>query len=361
MFLSFIIPAFNVEKYISKTLESLLAQTDKDFEVIVIDDGSTDGTRNVVTRTLSKSGFRHYRVISEENRGASFARNVGIKNAEGEYILFLDGDDYVAPSLVEEVKKKAEASFSQIVFWKFRVVSEEGQNFSRRQPSFDKLSPERIYRGEEILRSILIDKNAWICIGSAAFRKDFVLANSLFFTENCRYGEDPEFTLKALCLASRIAFVNKTLLFYVQRRESISRTISLDLLQFPIALERVEEFIKNNRFWNQEEFDAFLKAVLEYRLISFCRIFALISCSANRLRFKEVLQEIDKAYPGLFCRAFLEARGRKDFVSKLYLEDKIGVRLFSFSPVLFFYFSKLYLPLRDAVKSIIASYSSGRR
>ncbi|MEM4620007.1 MAG: glycosyltransferase family A protein [Desulfurococcaceae archaeon] len=86
---SFVIPAYNVERYISKTLGSLLSQTDKDFEIIVVDDGSTDNTYNVAKEILEKSGFSNYTILRKPNGGVSSARNMGIKHAIGSIIIIL--------------------------------------------------------------------------------------------------------------------------------------------------------------------------------------------------------------------------------------------------------------------------------
>ena len=92
--ISIILPVFNEEKYIKQTLDSLINQDFTDFEVIVVDDGSTDSTLQITEKTLKNSSLS-YKIIHQENSGVSSARNKGIHHAEGEYIVFLDGDDYV--------------------------------------------------------------------------------------------------------------------------------------------------------------------------------------------------------------------------------------------------------------------------
>ena len=91
--ISVIIPVYNCEKYIKKCIESILNQTYKDLEVIVIDDGSKDSSLNICNK-LMKEDYR-LTVIHQENQGVSSARNKGLENAQGEYIVFVDGDDWV--------------------------------------------------------------------------------------------------------------------------------------------------------------------------------------------------------------------------------------------------------------------------
>ena len=93
--ISLIIPVYNVEKYIHKTLDSVLAQTFTDYEVIMINDGSTDGSLAVLKEYASK--YENFKLIDQNNCGLSRARNVGVNAAVGDYIAFLDSDDFLAP------------------------------------------------------------------------------------------------------------------------------------------------------------------------------------------------------------------------------------------------------------------------
>ena len=96
---SVVVPAYNVVKYISECLESIKAQTFKDFECIVVNDGSTDNTLSLIEKVTA--GDDRFRILSQENGGLSHARNEGMKLARGEYLQFIDGDDFVAPDLLE--------------------------------------------------------------------------------------------------------------------------------------------------------------------------------------------------------------------------------------------------------------------
>uniref|UniRef100_A0A7C4RXZ6 Glycosyltransferase family 2 protein n=1 Tax=Fervidobacterium pennivorans TaxID=93466 RepID=A0A7C4RXZ6_FERPE len=187
LLLSFVIPAYNVERYISKTLGSLLSQTDKDFEIIVVDDGSTDNTYNVAKEILEKSGFSNYTILRKPNGGVSSARNMGIKHAKGKYIIFLDGDDYVSPKLVEKVKEVVSKSDVDMVCWKFLQVSESGEPTKYQFP-FWGLEEGKIYTGSQVLEKILVEKSFRIWTASAAYSRKVMLQNNLFYNENHRVG-----------------------------------------------------------------------------------------------------------------------------------------------------------------------------
>ncbi|MEE1342743.1 MAG: glycosyltransferase family 2 protein [Lachnospiraceae bacterium] len=104
--ISVIVPAFNVERYIEKTLESLVKQTLEEIEIIVVDDGSTDGTQEILMR-YQQAYSDKLRIFTIENEGVSHARNVGVRHAKGEYVMFVDSDDYIAPNMCELLFEQA--------------------------------------------------------------------------------------------------------------------------------------------------------------------------------------------------------------------------------------------------------------
>lgn len=100
--ISFIVPVYNNEKTIEKTLNSILNQNNKDidFEIVVINDGSTDNSKNIIEKYKSNENIR---IFNKENEGIATTRNFGVDHAEGEYIIFVDGDDYVEKSLLDDI------------------------------------------------------------------------------------------------------------------------------------------------------------------------------------------------------------------------------------------------------------------
>lgn len=101
MLISFIVPVYNVEKYLDTCITSIVDQKYKDYEIILVDDGSTDSSPKICDRYEHQHSF--IKTIHKENGGLSDARNYGIKAAKGEYILFVDSDDYIAPDAVENI------------------------------------------------------------------------------------------------------------------------------------------------------------------------------------------------------------------------------------------------------------------
>lgn len=120
MMISIIVAAYNVEKYISKTIDSVLKQTCAKWELIVINDGSTDRTRDIVTSYLTNDKIK---LVNQENHGLSFSRNVGIKMAKGNYLWFVDGDDYIESDAIEVlIKKVQDFKLPDIIYFNYNEI-----------------------------------------------------------------------------------------------------------------------------------------------------------------------------------------------------------------------------------------------
>lgn len=240
---SVVIPAYNAEKYISKAIQSLINQTFKDIELIIVNDGSTDKTREIAIKELEKAPF-DYKIIDQENKGGSVARNVGIREATGEYIHFLDADDYIHETFMEKMYTKAKAGDYDIVFCKFLKVTPKGTPLSRND--FVKC-PERSINGREALEMFLQFRIA-LPMGSAIYRREFLIGNDLYFTPGRKNLEDIEFNIKALYYARSVSCVPETLWFYVQRPGSVSRSTDpeLSLNQVFEVYQSLKTLIKND-------------------------------------------------------------------------------------------------------------------
>ncbi|ANX00212.1 hypothetical protein CSTERLE_00695 [Thermoclostridium stercorarium subsp. leptospartum DSM 9219] len=243
MLISFIIPAFNVEKYIPVTLKSLLNQKEKHFEIIVIDDGSTDNTYSVAKTILKNSQHKMYKIIKKNNGGVSSARNLGIKESSGDYIIFLDGDDYVSDKLITVVYDHIYEQEADVILWKYNYVTENNKIIWKYPHKYD-VSLIRM-TGKEALYNIIVENSMWIWTGSVIYKKKLLIDNCIQFTEGCIFGEDQEFTYKALAKASKVNFINETLSYYVKRDNSISNRYSIDKFQVIQAMQRTYCYIKN--------------------------------------------------------------------------------------------------------------------
>lgn len=265
---SIVIPAYNVERYIRSTLESVKKQTNKNIEVIVVNDGSEDKTGEVAKQVLSNSEFP-WKVIDQKNQGVSVARNVGLSYAAGEYVLFLDGDDLLHESFVEKMYSLGKKNDADIVFCKFDEISEKGEvvlSYEKRTKEGSMTNYTSVKSGLEILRDFL-QRKLWIWTASAIYKREFLLKNNLKYTEKCRNGQDLEFTIKALLCAERVIGLDEVLAYYVYRKGSVSRSnYYRKAKSVEGVLERIREAMREKQLL--EEFEDMLEELFGSLLFS---------------------------------------------------------------------------------------------
>lgn len=241
MQLSVVVPAFNVEDAIADTLRSLADLVPSPLEVIVIDDGSTDATRDKIDTFLGAHPTAPIRVLRQENQGVSVARNRGLDDAKGDYILFLDGDDTVDRELVRVLTESQSLDrVVDIVCWKFRHEKLELQG-TPLEDAWGQIPA--LTTGPETLRRILVKQDHFIWTGSAAYRLDFLREHALEFTPGCASAQDVEFLWKALSLAGAVQFVNTTLSFYRFRNGSVTNVTNVRRFDGVLAYHRAAKFI----------------------------------------------------------------------------------------------------------------------
>lgn len=190
---SVIIPCYNVEKYIEKTLKSVINQSYSNIEIILIDDGSTDNTANIISELAKEDNRIKY--YYQNNSGVSYSRNIGIEKSKGEFICFLDGDDlYFENKIKHQLEKITENNVDICCCWNV-VTSLDNEN---------KIKSENIYTNKETLVEDFILQKAFITTNDWMIRKKVIVDNELFFEEKYKYGEDFNFFLKILSVGEII-------------------------------------------------------------------------------------------------------------------------------------------------------------
>lgn len=238
---SVIIPVYNVENYVERTLNSIINQTFDSFEIIIINDGSTDNTEKIVRNVLSKSGVS-YKIIYQKNSGVSAARNLGIKNSSGKYIYFIDGDDYAELSLLKELYDESEITKSGVVFAGYDHVDLYGN--SEDKGKFNKYLRKTV-NGKEATKEMISDK-IWICMNSGLYRKDIIINNNIQFDTRYRYNEDVLFTLRCLYSSTSVSCVKKELVHYVRRPASAMNSPNKRYSDLVYGIEKFKEYIVEN-------------------------------------------------------------------------------------------------------------------
>jgi glycosyltransferase involved in cell wall biosynthesis len=208
MLISVVIPVYNVEKYLSKAVESVIEQTYNKLEIILVDDGSTDNCAEICDSFAEKDS--RVIVIHQKNSGLSGARNAGIKMASGDYIFFLDSDDYIEPDTLEFAVKNAQLYKTDLVIWGYITEYENKQ-----QPDKEIRVPDcLIYEGNNDLDYVPS------CIGYAwnkLYNRDIIERNNLEFRHGVSLVEDILFNRDYIAHVSRILFVDKCFNHYLQR------------------------------------------------------------------------------------------------------------------------------------------------
>ncbi|MCD0432602.1 glycosyltransferase [Lacticaseibacillus paracasei subsp. paracasei] len=194
--ISIIVPTYNVEKYIRTCIESILAQTYRNVEVIIVNDGSTDQSLAVISDLICS--HHNVKVINQKNQGVSVARNTGIDVATGKYITFVDPDDKIMPGFVSSLYQIADKTGADIVRGSFRDFN--GNIPKDWVPDFN--VPTNC---GTIVLDQLLSSNISLVVWSSIYRLDFINSNHIRFTPGIVVYEDIDFTTRAYMLAKLVA------------------------------------------------------------------------------------------------------------------------------------------------------------
>lgn len=211
-----IVPVYNVEQYIEKCVDSILRQNYKNIEIILVDDGSTDLSGEICDAYGKKD--TRVKVIHKSNGGLSSARNAGLKIASGEYISYVDSDDYVEESFIQELLSLCVDNNRAFSCISFREFSEECESVMREN------AKPIVYNEEEFIKKIVSDDSAnkiTYCVWSKLFRRDII--EGLIFPEGKTY-EDILYTTTAVVNARGCVFKDIALYNYRIREGSISKS-----------------------------------------------------------------------------------------------------------------------------------------
>lgn len=191
--ISVILPVYRVEKYIDACIRSVLAQNYRDFEVIIVDDGSPDNSPQIAEELLKKDGKVSYQIIHTENRGVSAARNTGIAAAKGDYLIMVDSDDVLSPTFLSEFAGMLERSPGLDIYsCGFSVVDEN--NWKDFAPAANRF---QVFSWDEAQLSFL-DRKIRFLLPTLLLRREYLLANKIVFDEAVRYSEDVQFIWRCL-------------------------------------------------------------------------------------------------------------------------------------------------------------------
>lgn len=248
--ISVIVPIYNVEKYLRRCLDSLISQTHDSKEIILVNDGSTDKSRDIAEEYANK--FADIKLITKENGGVSSARNFGVKLATGDYIMFVDSDDFLEDDALELMSKRASESNADIVRGKW-ISCDEYDNINSR-----KINEKEIVRtcipmdGKTYLKEAMITNSYDIVVWINCIKREYLDEAKLSFIEGVFY-EDHEYTLKLLTLGNpKIVQIADQFYYYRNSSQSITKKHdlkkALDLLS---AVRGMISYIETSDFDNE--------------------------------------------------------------------------------------------------------------
>lgn len=245
--ISVIVPAYNVEKYIEKTLRSIINQTLKEIEIIVINDGSKDNTLSIIEKLMLED--KRIMLIDKKNGGVSQARNDGIKKARGEYISFIDGDDWIEKDFYEDSYKYGMENNLDMIACD---MSLDYIRKNRSKTCFE-FKTNKIISGKEYLE-FYYNNDVIRGVANKIIKREIFIKNNLFFLENVPSGEDMNLTIKLGYVISKIGKINKAYYHYIQYPQSVTKQDSSEkMLPYLLSFDEIESFFEKNKVENCEE------------------------------------------------------------------------------------------------------------
>ena len=233
---SIIVPVYNVEKYLDKCLDSLGRQTLKDIEIIVVNDESPDNSQKIIDKYSKKYSVIHG--YKKKNGGVSDARNFGIKEAKGEYIAFVDGDDYVSIDMYEKMYEKAKAGNFDVVVCDLNYVYEDG--------SIKRVS-SKIEKDTTNIKKTYV--NMYPCVWNKIYKRG-LFSKKVEFKKGVWF-EDVDFLYKIFPYIKNIGVVKEPFNQYVQRSGSITKTFDKRLYNYVDNFNDLIVFYKDRGIYDE--------------------------------------------------------------------------------------------------------------
>ncbi|RRD40774.1 glycosyltransferase [Leptotrichia sp. OH3620_COT-345] len=289
MKLSIIIPVYNTEKYIEQCIKSVLALKGIEKEIIVINDGSTDKSLCILEKYEKE--YKEIRVILQENQGASAARNEGIKASGGDYIYFLDSDDWIESESFEKVVKDIEKEYENnqeidIVVGKERAYSEFTKTGSLDERIPRELKGKVISGKEYMIRSIN-DKFWNVRLPIYLYRRKLITDNGILFPEGRRSNEDEVFSIDIFRYGKKLKIVDEIFGYYRAREGSIMSVLNIRHAEdiFRNAKELLE------KYKNEEDYE--MKKIIFYMIKRYYKSSMKKSIQCGR---KDIFEKIYKEF-----------------------------------------------------------------
>ncbi|WP_027108694.1 glycosyltransferase family 2 protein [Lacticigenium naphthae] len=254
---SVIIPVYNAEEYIKKTIESVLAQTFQNIELILVDDGSTDKSKSII-ETLVETDSRVY-YFYQKNAGAPAARNYGISKSKGDFIYLIDSDDELNTEAIENMLFSFENKEVDLVVGQYQHMNEKGT--LGKKEDFGYTDTKLLEVSDNLKELAFVPPFP----GNKMYRTNVIKDNNIYFA-NVKIAQDLNFYLKVLLHVRKIQFVKEVVYYYRFREGSISNTYTKSILDIRPSIENVEKYYKMNENYDKQLFDNIKYLYYSYQL-----------------------------------------------------------------------------------------------
>lgn len=327
---SVIIPVYNTEKYLEATIKSVLSQSFQNFELILINDGSKDLSGKICDEFKEKDN--RIKVFHIKNSGVSTARNIGIKNSQGEWIVFLDSDDllnYNALQLIYD--KKCNNKLVDFISGSFSYIYESRSRHETNKYIFDNGI------------NVSYEYGLWnikICIGSFAVKKCLIEKNKILFDEDIKYGEDVKFINYCLLNSKKVLVIEEEILSYIIHGNSSISKVNFDRYDCCRARLRTLDYIKVNINMNEGLINLYNDYLVPQSIIDVTIL--LCSEGINIFKIKNYLKANN------YNKILRDSKENLDN----YYRIKKEIKLYLFSPILFWsyhFMKKRYYNFREKI------------
>lgn len=294
---SVIVPIYKVEKYLGRCLKSLVSQTFKEMEIICVNDGSPDQSQQIIDEYVQKYPDLVKGYV-KENGGLSDARNYGLTYATGEYVAFIDSDDWVEPEMIEKmyqaaIEKQADLVICDFVMdWETEVKESLYISGVRRESS-------------DLIKNVLLSgPSAW----NKLYKKDLFLTTDIRYPKGLWY-EDLATTPRLLMNVHKIAHVNEAFVHYIQREGSIMATLNEKILDIYTVLEMIEDYYKSHGYYQQYQ------AEIEYLYVEHVILTSLLNWRKFKdgdLYLKKAVTYMNDKFPKWCENAYVQQLSKKE-------------------------------------------------